>query len=86
MEYICKLSAQESALHNAIAELWDKADAAEESGDIGLAAAHEAAAAALSELHHDVQEKIESWQSESARRAADCRLAYHVENDTLDLY
>lgn len=84
MKYLFKLSAQESALHNAIADLRDKADAAEESRDIGLAAAHEAAAAALSELLKDVQEKIEYLQNLDLPSNERGSLAYFVENFTVD--
>lgn len=37
-------------------------------------------------LLSDQQGLLERRESESARRAAQARLAHHVENDTLDLY
>lgn len=86
MEYIDKLYLQESALHNAIADLCDQCDAQEEKGNILAAEQIDAAIIALSELKNEVQDKIDAWHSESAKRAAYGRLAYHVENDTLDLY
>jgi len=37
-------------------------------------------------LLSEQKEKLERIESNSAREAAEARLAYHVENDTLDLY
>lgn len=37
-------------------------------------------------LRAEQQEKLERIQSAAARIGAEARLAYHVENDTLDLY
>ena len=34
----------------------------------------------------DLADALEAWESEAARRAAEARLAYHDETDTLDLY
>jgi hypothetical protein len=31
-------------------------------------------------------DEAQRWESERPRREADARLAYHLENDTLDLY
>lgn len=86
MTNIEKLYQQDAALHNAIADLCDQCDAQEEKGNILAAEKISDAIDALRDLHRDVHNNIEHWHSESARRAAEHRLAYHVENDTLDLY
>jgi hypothetical protein len=38
------------------------------------------------ELLDHLNEQVEIYESERPRREAEARLAYHVENDTLDLY
>lgn len=40
----------------------------------------------LYELLSHLNEQVEKYESERPRREAESRLAYHVENDTLDLY
>ena len=40
----------------------------------------------LYELLSHLNEQVEIYESERPRREAEARLAYHVENDTLDLY
>jgi len=80
------LYVQSSALHNAIADFCDQLDAAEDRGDILACDGIEDAINALEVLKAEVDGKIHRAESESARRAAEFRLAYHLENDTLDLY
>lgn len=38
------------------------------------------------ELADRLTREIEAWECGAARRAAEARLAHHVEHDTLDLY
>jgi hypothetical protein len=40
----------------------------------------------LYELWAEADDRYKGWESERPRREAEIRLAYHVENDTLDLY
>ena len=40
----------------------------------------------LYELLGHLNEQVEIYESERPRREAEARLAYHEENDTLDLY
>lgn len=40
----------------------------------------------LESLWCEADEAEQNWESERPRREAEARLAYHVENDTLDLY
>jgi len=61
-------------------------DAAEERGD-DLAAASLARSWLVQEgLLAHAKEKLDRCRSEAGRSSAEARLAYHVENDTLDLY
>lgn len=40
----------------------------------------------LTTLHRAERDKADHWESERPRREAEARLAYHIKNDTLDLY
>ena len=42
--------------------------------------------ARLYDLWAEADYRYQVWESEAPRRGAETRLAYHVENDTLDLY
>lgn len=47
---------------------------------------HERMANVAERLLEEQQDILDRLQSNAAREAAEARLAYHVENDTLDLY
>jgi hypothetical protein len=40
----------------------------------------------LYDLWAEADHRYQVWESEAPRRGAETRIAYHVENDTLDLY
>jgi hypothetical protein len=42
--------------------------------------------ARLYDLWAEADDRYKGWESERPRREAEARFAYHVENDTLDLY
>lgn len=61
-------------------------DAAEERGDDIAAESLERSWLVKEGLLADAQEQLDRYQSEAGRRSAEARLAYHEENDTVDLY
>ena len=61
-------------------------DAAEKRGDDIAAESLQRIWLVKEGLLSDAEEQLEDYRSEAGRRSAEARLAYHEENDTLDLY
>ncbi len=64
----------------------EKLDQAIAEGNDEAAALYEEVWAEMARHNHALKEQAEREESEAPRRAAEARLRYHVENDTLDLY
>ena len=61
-------------------------DAAEKRGDDIAAESLQRIWLVKEGLLSEAEEQLEDYRSEAGRRSAEARLAYHEENDTLDLY
>ncbi len=64
----------------------EKLDKAMHDGDLEAANRYEKVWAEMIRHNDGLKEQAEREASEAPRRAAEARLRYHVENDTLDLY
>mgnify|MGYP006285946983 CR=1 FL=1 len=65
---------------------YQKIDDALARGDEVAATSHERMANVIERMISKEEARLEREISEAPRRAAEARLAYHLENDTLDLY
>jgi len=75
-----------ATLDKMIARKEARVDAAEEAGDENAAAIQQEILNTLYQLRDEMEEDAERRESERPRRAAEARLRFHEENDTLDLY
>jgi len=66
--------------------LYAKADEAEARGDWLTAESAERMALVKDRLLSEERDRLERAEDRAAREAAEARLAYHDEHDTLDLY
>jgi len=73
-------------LEETIEYLHYKIDEAQARGDDLEAESAERIANTTERLLAEQREILDRFESEGARAGAEARLAYHVENDTLDLY
>ena len=67
-------------------ELFERIDEAERHGREMESLSLERIANRLSTLIDEQERRLEAMESEAPRRAAEARLAHHMEHDALDLY
>ena len=73
-------------LTSSLEELFHLIDDAEQRGQETEAQSLERIAGRMEDLLQEQRDILQRIESEAPRRAAEARLAYHLENDTLDLY